>query len=44
MNKNKKFNKKNNGKSKKVMVAATMVNNIPSTGIYFDANNGRFFA
>lgn len=40
----KKFNKRNN--SKKVMVAAsaTMVNNIPNTGIYFDAKNGKFFA
>lgn len=27
-----------------VAASATMVNNIPNTGIYFDAKNGRFFA
>lgn len=27
-----------------VATSATMVNNIPNTGIYFDAKNGKFFA
>lgn len=40
----KNLNKKNNGKRVMVAASATMVNNIPNTGIYFDAKNGRFFA
>lgn len=40
----KNLNKKNNGKRVMVAASATMVNNIPNTGIYFDAKNGKFFA
>ena len=44
MRRKKFYNKKNNGKRVMVAESATMVNNIPSTGIYFDAKNGKFFA
>ena len=40
----KNLNKRNNGKKVMVAASATMVNNIPNTGIYFDAKNGKFFA
>ena len=40
----KNLNKRNNSKRVMVAASATMVNNIPNTGIYFDAKNGRFFA
>ena len=40
----KNLNKKNNGKRVMVAASATMVNNIPNTGIYFEAKNGKFFA